>query len=229
MKNKLLALTTALTLPATVAFADGPNVQFYAGAQAGGTLSWTNFKMASTNNAQATPTTNLKNDSSDSFGTAGLFAGLRFFFGEFFTGLEVESNWDGMNVQVQPRDPSLTEAWRVQLKRRSHIIPSATLGWKMNEKTALYAKFGAGFSKFDISFNRHDADSKSTRATVVHFVPALGAEYELNKNAALRFDVSGEFAGRYIKGNSVAGAAVSQSTKGRYRAISAKFGVLVKV
>ncbi len=231
MKKTLLTLTTALTLPATAALADGPKMQFYAGAQAGGTTSWTNFTTDSRDAAAAAGQTDvqIKHNKNDTFGIAGVFTGLRFFFGNFFTGLEVEGNWDGMNIKVKSLHPSIGEPWRIELKRRYQFTPSATLGWKMNEKTALYAKFGAGFSKFDLSFNRHDVDSTSKTTTVVHFVPALGAEYELHENFALRADVSAEIAGRHIKGNSVVNANISQATKVRYRSVSAKFGVLVKV
>ena len=231
MKKTLLALTTALTLPATAALADGPNVQFYAGAQAGGTFSKTDFKTDFYNNGAAAGQKNnhIKKDTDSNFGTAGIFAGLRLCFGNFFTGFEVEGNWDGMNIHVKPKDPTLDQAMRIEMNRRSQFIPSATVGWKVSDKTALYAKFGAGFSKFDINFNRGDADSTSRTTTIVHFVPALGAEYELHKNAALRFDVSGEFAGRYIKGHSTSSPDINQTTKVRYRSISAKIGVLVKV
>ena len=231
MKKTLLALTTALTLPATMTFADGLNVQFYGGAQAGGTFARTNFKVDSHIVVIPAALTDqkIKQDTGDKFFTGGLFAGLRFFFGNFFTGLEVESNWDGLNVKAKAPHEGTGDSWKLELKRRYQVIPSATLGWKMNEKTALYAKFGVGISKFDLTIDRGATHGKTRSSTVVHFVPALGTEYELHQNAALRFEVSGEVAGRHIKGNSYATVNANQTTKARYRSVSVKAGVLFKI
>lgn len=231
MKKTLLALTTALVLPATAALADGPTIQAYAGVQAGGTFSHTDFKTNSHNNLapDSFRDQQIKDRTDNTFATGGVFAGLRLFFGAFFTGFEVEGNWDGMNIKANAPHKNTGVTWRIELKRRSQIIPSATIGWKCSEKTAFYAKFGAGFSKFDLNIDRGDDNTNTRSHTIVHFVPALGAEYELHKNVALRAEVSGEVAGRHIKGSSEATPDIYQRTTARYRSVSVKAGIFVKV
>ncbi len=227
MKKTLLALTTALTLPATAVLADGPAFQLYAGAQAGGTFSHTKVDTNSRNGANHV---NISGHSGDSFATAGIFAGCRCFFGNWFTGFEVEGNWDGMSIKQDQLQSALNDPWKLELKRTHQLIPSATIGWKANDKTLLYAKFGAGISRFEFSEGINSQTNRTKIQNVVHFVPALGCEYELHKYAGLRLEVSGEVAGRYIKTQSITpSGTTAQFSKAHYRSVSVKFGVLVKV
>ena len=237
MNKTLLSTTaTALLLISTSVKADGPNIKFYGGAQAGGTFSKTNFKIDSHLNAGGLPVAlidqKLKQDTGDKFFIGGIFSGVRLLFGNFFTGFEAEANWDGMNIKTKAPIQGTGEAWRLELKRRYQLIPSIVMGWKMNEQTALYGKLGAGISKFTLAVDRGARNENVRSRTVVHFVPAIGAEYELNQNSALRLEVSGEIAGRPIKGDSegpVNPIAVNQVSKARYSAISVKVGALFKI
>lgn len=227
MKKTLLALTTALTvLPALTAQADWTPPEVYLGAQGGGTFAYADFDTYSTNFTNTA--VKLNNSKGDNFFSAGLFVGARYFFGDFFGGVEGGVNWDGLNIDVGPYDSRLADPWKLHLKRRWQVIPSAVIGWKMNEKTALYAKFGAGISKFQLVEGRNGASETSKENTIVHFVPALGAEYEVHKNVGVRFEVSGEFFGRDIKNFSQAGT-LSQNTEVCYDAVSVKLGLLLKV
>tara|TARA_R110002095_G_scaffold28449_1_gene28338 strand:- start:605 stop:1291 length:687 start_codon:yes stop_codon:yes gene_type:complete len=228
MKKTLLALTTALTvLPALNAQADWTPPQVYLGAQAGGTFAYADFDTYSNANNSIVK---LSNSKGENFLTAGVFAGARYFFGDFFGGLEVAGNWDGMNMDADAFDSRaiVDDFWRLQLKRRWQVIPSAVVGWKMNEKTAFYAKFGAGISEFALVEGRGQPSENVKTDTIVHFVPALGTEYEVHKNVGVRLEVSGEFFGRDIKGASGVGT-LTQNTKVSYNGISVKLGVLLKV
>ena len=227
MKKTLLALTTALTaLPALNALADSTPPQVYLGAQAGGTFSYTKFD---TNAVVNGATTKLSGDRGESFFGAGIFTGARYFFGNYFGGVEVEGNWDGMNMDHKMYDSRITDTWKMTLKRQWQIIPSAVIGWKMNEKTALYAKFGAGISKFRMVSEAETSIENVTTERVIHFVPALGAEYEVHENVGVRFELSGEFFGEDIKGSARATNALNQTSKACYNGFSAKVGILLKV
>ncbi|HBN22121.1 MAG TPA: hypothetical protein DD412_02645 [Holosporales bacterium] len=227
MKKTLLALTTALTvLPALNAQADWTPPQVYLGTQAGGTFSYAEFDTAAVRNGA---TAKLNGTRGEAFWSAGIFAGARYFFGNFFGGVEVEGNWDGMNIGHEAFDSRILDTWKMTLKRQWQIIPSAVIGWKMNEKTGLYAKFGAGISKFRLGSEGDTSIENTTTDRVVQFVPALGVEYEVHKNVGVRFEVSGEFFGEDIKGNATADATLFQTTKACYNGISAKLGILIKV
>lgn len=227
MKKTLLALTTALTvLPAINAQADWTPPQVYLGGQAGGTYSYTEFDTkAVSNNATA----NLNGHRGESFFGAGIFTGARYFFGNYFAGVEVEGNWDGMNIGHDAFDSRILDVFSMTLKRQWQIIPSAVIGWKMNKKTAFYAKFGAGISQFKLTSEGDKSIENVTTEKVVHFVPALGVEYEVHKNVGVRFELSGEFFGKDIKGDATAASTLSQTTNACYNGFSAKLGILLKV
>jgi len=228
MKKTLLALTTALTvLPALTAQADWTPPQVYLGTHAGGTFGHGDFDTHAT---IAGNTVKLNGSKGETFFTGGVFAGARYFFGNFFGGVEVEGNWDGMNLDVALLDSRVADFWRLNLKRSWQIVPSAVLGWKMNEKTALYAKSGAGISKFRLIEGDNQITENAKTDRIVHFVPALGAEYEVHKNVGVRLEVSGEFFGKDIKGTSSSATGnLSQRTEVEYNSVSVKFGLLLKI
>lgn len=236
--NKILLSTTAtaILLLSTSLKADATNIKIYGGAQAGGTFSKTSFKINSHLNAFGLPVAlidqKLKQDTGDKFFIGGVFVGVRLLLGNFFTGVEAEANWDGMNIKTKAPIQGTGEAWKLELKRRYQVIPSISLGWKISERAALYTKFGVGISKFSLAIDRGERNGNVRSRTIVHFVPAIGAEYELYKNATLRVELSGETTGRLINGDSadpVNPAAVNQITKARYESVSVKFGVLFKI
>tara|TARA_R110002095_G_scaffold189831_1_gene167513 strand:+ start:95 stop:793 length:699 start_codon:yes stop_codon:yes gene_type:complete len=232
MKKIALSSATLITLMvAPSAFADFKKPQFYGGAQAGGTFAMSSLKMDSRSGGAPVGFVDqqIKQKRERDFFSAGVFAGFRFCLTEFFTGLEVEGNWDGMNIKFDTPHPNAGFSWRTEIKRKYQIIPSLTVGWKATEKASLYAKFGAGISKFSIKTEVGDPSQRGQNRTIIHFVPALGAEYEVHENAALRFEVSGEVFGPQIKSENVAGPATFQSTKTQYHSLSAKLGVLLKV
>lgn len=227
MKKTLLALTTALTvLPALNAQADWTPPQIYFGAQTGATFGYAKFDTTALANGT---TTKLSGNRGETFWSGGIFTGARYFFSNYFAGVEVEGNWDGMNLNHSKLDARIADTWKMTLKRQWQIIPSAVIGWKMNEKTALYAKFGAGVSKFRMVSEPETTVENVTVERVIHFVPALGAEYEVHENVGVRFELSGEFFGKDIKGSARASAILNQTTKACYDGFSAKVGILLKI
>lgn len=226
MNVPILSLATALAISTSVAFGDGVKPEFFAGTQVGGTSVGTSYVMQS---FDTTDTERLTSHSRDTFWIAGVFAGVRFAFDHFFTGLEVEGMWDDLNINRKIQDNDLIELgpWELHMTRRYQVIPSVILGWSVDSKAKVYAKLGAGISHFSFTEGLGSPTERTKNSTVIHFVPALGIEYEVHDHVGLRLEISSDIAGGKIKVNS--GSSNTQSTKADYRAVSVKFGVLVKV
>lgn len=226
IKKTIIALSIALGMIATPVFADSFPLKFYIGGHGGGTFADVKFEMDSDNG------TNIKrivgNKGQDIL-TGGAFAGFLLFFNNnnMFTGFEVEGNWDDMKVKLALLDSEIGDPWNFEIKRRWQIITSVLFGSKPTEDTTFYIKLGAGISNFQFSEGIGEDSENTNTKNIVHFVPALGAEYELDKNLAIRLEVSGEIIGGHPRSNSATGG-VSQNTKARYESVSAKLGFLVK-
>jgi|GEM_PF-2882166 len=232
MEKIILSSATLITLMAAPpAFADFKKPQFYGGAQAGGAFSMSSLQMDSRSGGAPVGFVDqqIKQKRERNFLTAGIFAGFRFCLGDFRTGFELEGNWDGMNTKFDTPHQNGGFSWRTEIKRKYQLLPSLAVGWKAADKLSLYAKFGAGISKFSIKTEVGDPSQRGQNRTIIHFVPAIGTECEVHENAAVRFEVSGEVFGPDIKSENIAGPATFQSTKTSYHSVSAKLGVLFKI
>lgn len=223
------ALAALFTL-STASAGDMTNVQFYGGLQGGGIFSQNKFKTDS-NRGGVQGVGKVSANPSNQAWMGGAFVGARYFMKSYFVGLEGELNFDGLKVN-QPmfdRYPGNVLDWKMELKRGYQGIISMTGGWKYNETVMFYAKLGVGMTQYSLREGGiGQATDKTVKTNITSFIPALGVEYDVHKNAAVRLEVAGDFFGRDIKGNSATGN-LSQSTRVRYQAGAVKLGVLAKI
>lgn len=181
---------TACLLSSTALKAGGDSPSqagFFVGAQAGYNYLHTRIDTASNttpNGIQIDTASNKKSKSVHSFIGGGLIGYIWAINQNFFTGVDVEGNFDTINL-TQRFSQNLQD-FEYKACRQFQLLPSFIVGAQLSERFKLFLKLGFALSAFEYSVKNHTDNIKITRHLFeIGFAPSLVHEFKINQNFAV--------------------------------------------
>tara|TARA_R110002095_G_scaffold208153_1_gene193668 strand:- start:275 stop:991 length:717 start_codon:yes stop_codon:yes gene_type:complete len=234
MKKTFTLLTTCLLL-STPLKAEGENLSqsgFFIGAQAGYNYLGTKVDTTSSLADLVIPVISSVSDRKfvrvHSFIGGGLFGYLWSLNRACFAGVELEGNFD--NMELKKRFAQNGQNFQYNICRQFNLVPSFIIGAYLHERLKCFLKLGFALSSLDYSVkNITDGIKISHRRLEVGFAPSLVQEFQVNKNIAVLATATYEF---YKKSNVTFLGTISPVTpvdnnvlKARLNNFSLKFGL----